>query len=175
VIRFLSCEPLLGPLRFPTGALSGYCGTPCNDLLMDYGCECSNHQGEDKQHGPWPRLHWIIGGGESGQGNKPRRTKAGWARDLRDQCAQDGIPYFWKQWGEWEPFNRVLTKSGGKYIAASDGREVTTDEVMKYAHFIRDDDGWLKVGKKASGKLLDGVDYSEIPEPIKPGEQLVLC
>lgn len=96
VLRFLSGEPLLGPLRFPTGALSGYCGTPCDDLLQDYGCECSDKQGED-QPGPLPRIGWIIGGGESG--TKPRKTEIDWFRQLRDQCEAEGASFFMKQMG----------------------------------------------------------------------------
>lgn len=173
VLRFLSCEPLLGPLRFPTGVLSGFCGAPCEDLLLYGSCECSGCRGEDKP-GPWPRIGWIIGGGESGQGDKPRRTSPQWARGLRDDCERNNVPFFWKQWGEWEPFNRVRVKGGGKHIAASDGREIAGAEIMRYPHYILEDDGWLRVGKKAAGNLLDRVLHIEIPEPIKPGQQLTL-
>jgi protein gp37 len=62
-VRFLSIEPLLGPL--PPLALDG--------------------------------IHWVIVGGESGP--KARLMQAEWVRPIRDQCIQDEIPFFFKQWG----------------------------------------------------------------------------
>jgi protein gp37 len=64
VVRFLSCEPLLGPV----------------DLS------------------PWiSQLHWVISGGESGQGARP--LDLDWVRALREQCQEAGIAYFFKQVG----------------------------------------------------------------------------
>lgn len=73
-IRFLSCEPLLGPL----GAI---------DLSG---------------------IHWVIGGGESGSGY--RRCDRSWAEELLDNCAAQGVPFFWKQWGGRTP------KAGGREL-----------------------------------------------------------
>lgn len=69
--RFLSAEPLLAPIDL-TGWLS---------------CR--------KCH----PLHWVIVGGESGPHS--RSMHPDWARSLRDQCADAGIPFFFKQWGEY--------------------------------------------------------------------------
>ena len=63
VIKFLSLEPLLGPLP---------------DL---------NFEGID----------WVIAGGESGPGARP--MEADWAREIRDQCVEAGVPFHFKQWG----------------------------------------------------------------------------
>lgn len=63
IVRFLSLEPLLGPL--PKLDLSG--------------------------------IHWVIVGGESGP--KARRIDPEWVIDLRDQCNQAAVPFFFKQWG----------------------------------------------------------------------------
>ena len=76
-VRFLSCEPLLGPLP---------------DLSLD-------------------GINWVIAGGESG--GKARRMDQAWVEDLRDQCGQAGVPFFFKQWGGRTP------KSGGRSL---DGR-----------------------------------------------------
>ena len=46
-------------------------------------------------------LHWVVVGGESGA--KARPMQAEWPAALRDQCASLGIPYLFKQWGEWAP------------------------------------------------------------------------
>lgn len=67
-IRFLSCEPLLGPIEFPL---------PCKDSVF------------------WGGLHWVITGGESGPGY--RLMDIAWAQSLRAQCAAAGVPFFMKQ------------------------------------------------------------------------------
>lgn len=81
-VRFLSCEPLLGPL--PGLSLDG--------------------------------IGWVIAGGESGPNARP--MDPAWAEDLRDQCAQAQVPFFFKQWGGRTP------KAGGREL---DGR--TWDEM----------------------------------------------
>jgi len=65
-VRFLSCEPLLGPLDL-------------RDVL-----------------GP-TAVNWVIAGGESGHGARP--MDPAWALDIRDQCSDVGVPFFFKQWG----------------------------------------------------------------------------
>lgn len=57
-------------------------------------------------------VHWVIAGGESGPG--ARILNIEWARDIRDQCARQGVAFFFKQWGGIRP------KSGGREL---DGRE----------------------------------------------------
>ena len=56
-------------------------------------------------------IHWVIAGGESGPGARP--VKAGWLRELRDQCQAQCVPFFFKQWGGRTP------KAGGNIL---DGR-----------------------------------------------------
>lgn len=60
-------------------------------------------------------IHWVIGGGESGAGARP--VDIAWARELRDLCENEGVSFFWKQWGG------NTAKSGGREL---DGR--TWDE-----------------------------------------------
>jgi protein gp37 len=57
-------------------------------------------------------IHWIIVGGESGP--KHREMKVEWVRDIREQCSNGGVAFFFKQWGGRKP------KSGGRSL---DGRE----------------------------------------------------
>jgi len=80
-VRFLSCEPLLGPIRF--AAVPGFnkCGSAGWDLIRNL---------------------WVIAGGESGPGARPMHPD--WARSLRDQCAAAGVPFLFKQWGVWKPW-----------------------------------------------------------------------
>jgi protein gp37 len=57
-------------------------------------------------------IHWVIAGGESGPRARPMNVE--WAREVRDQCAEQGVSFFFKQWGGIRP------KTGGR---ALDGRE----------------------------------------------------
>jgi protein gp37 len=102
-IRFLSAEPVLGPIDLrPTLAA---------------------HPGQ---------IHWVIFGGESGnhltkpevnekrglcvrgaKGWEPRPDRVGWAREMRDACVDNGVTFFFKQWGG------PRSTSGGKLL---DGR-----------------------------------------------------
>jgi protein gp37 len=42
-------------------------------------------------------IHWVIVGGESGRGARPMKRE--WVVSIRDQCANSGVPFFFKQWG----------------------------------------------------------------------------
>ena len=121
VVRFLSCEPLLGPVELPGGA------------SIDGDADDSI-----------PGIHWIIVGGESGP--KARPMHPAWARSLRDQSQRAGVPFFFKQWGEWEPGEgRLIPTFGGKFRQWRDGQTV-----------------W-RVGKKEAGRLLDGRTWDDVP------------
>ncbi|RWH33848.1 DUF5131 family protein, partial [Mesorhizobium sp.] len=107
-IRFISAEPLLGPIdftkirRFPDLAkefihsLAGrmwtdQTGLPNPDPAWAFPGQrfCDGDRGID----------WIIVGGESGPNARP--MSPAWARSIRDQCAGACVPFFFKQWGEW--------------------------------------------------------------------------
>jgi protein gp37 len=88
-VRFISAEPLLGPLE----------GLDLDDI------------------------NWLIAGGESGPGH--RRVDEAWLVELRDRCGEEGVAFFFKQWGG------ARAKSGGR--------------------------------------LLDGVEWSDMPTPIAAG------
>ena len=42
-------------------------------------------------------MHWVIVGGESGPGARPMKKE--WVISVRDQCQENGVPFFFKQWG----------------------------------------------------------------------------
>jgi protein gp37 len=90
--RFLSCEPLLGPVD-----LTNLCSPDANT----HGWSAiwkGNAIGR-----AW--IDWVIVGGESGPNARPMHPD--WARSLRDQCQAEGVPYFFKQWGEWVPTSGI--------------------------------------------------------------------
>lgn len=67
-------------------------------------------------------IHWVIVGGESGK--DARAMDPDWVRSIRDQCIAQGVPFFFKQWGEWSPWNDGMSRIG-KHAAGRllDGRE----------------------------------------------------
>lgn len=67
-------------------------------------------------------IGWAIAGGESGRGARPCHPD--WVRSLRDQCAAAGVPFFFKQWGEWAPGDGdEMLREGKKQAGALlDGR-----------------------------------------------------
>jgi len=156
-VRFLSCEPLLGPVL-----------PPLRKVKHDLKCECKG-TGFVGDNGPGirgneeympcdasqPEIHWVICGGESG--TKARPMHPDWARSLRDQCHAADAPFFFKQWGEWGPLEGsgaglptpIQFWRGGEWLNG-----ITTEDT---AHVVR-------IGKKAAGRLLDGREWNEFPE-----------
>jgi protein gp37 len=65
----------------------------------------------------WPAIDWVVCGGESGRGARPMLAE--WARELRDHCADRGVPYFFKQWGDASPGRQIGAHHGGDLL---DGR-----------------------------------------------------
>lgn len=106
-------------------------------------------------------LHWVVVGGESGPGARPMHPE--WARSLRDQCAAAGVAYLFKQWGEWQPTEVV---PGGDI--GGDMRKGLVEIVKPHGEnngrFERGDVLMRRVGKKAAGRLLDGVQHDGYPE-----------
>lgn len=99
-VRFLSCEPLLGPV----------------DLRL-FDCWLPEDHYEACE-----RLHWVICGGESGP--KARPMHPDWARSLRDQCVAAGVAFHFKQWGEFGP--RIVNPP----VMTAAGMEFPDKEIM---------------------------------------------
>jgi protein gp37 len=136
-VRFLSIEPLLGPITLPRthcdhGSLPGPGGVG--------GVMCPDCRGA---RDGCMRLHWVIAGGESGPHARPAHL--GWFRSLRDQCAAAGVAFHFKQHGEWAPG------------CGPDGEGPQRHRWLDGAYST-------KVGKAAAGRLLDGVEHNGFPE-----------
>jgi protein gp37 len=168
-VRFLSCEPLLGPVdlglergwcracgKLTGGSIFGHCDDPSSP------CFAGEVLVQD-----W--LHWIIAGGESGPRARPMHPD--WARSLRDQCAAAGVPFFFKQWGEWAPHRPVAggnlaadVRSGRVTVVHPSGRSDV--EVFEATGGRNTEPGTryvARVGKKAAGRLLDGQAHDGMP------------
>lgn len=215
-IRWISAEPLLGPLDIGRWAATAevnckqckqsfwlHNADPCEHkdgggwtLACPHcgGCRCKPAWTEadsrtmdmeppadwiDREVGRFTKVHptipiksgldWVVAGGESGPGARPMHPD--WARSLRDQCAAAGVPFLFKQWGEWVP-----------QVGAVDGWTIPDDpEISRIDHRDWEDDRWgepyrpmwcddidddtvSRVGKKAAGRLLDGVEHNGFPE-----------
>lgn len=129
-VRFISAEPLLGPINLDEFIKYGACG----DCDCDHGCQ-----------GAGPGLGWVIVGGESGREARPMHPD--WARSLRDQCTSAGMPFLFKQWGEFRPAPSYVPRPSRAWQ--------------------RDFEKWgmSHVGKKAAGRELDGRTWDQYPEP----------
>jgi len=150
-VRFVSAEPLLGPIRFEhlsgTACLAtpGSCcrGTAYVDSLRGIqACERAGAFAFPGKTGMPKGLDWIICGGESGPNARPMHPD--WARSVRDQCQAAGVPFFFKQWGHWCP-----------------------DEKLEHPHISRvlfeDAPPLAPLGKARAGRLLDGREWNEMP------------
>ncbi|MDZ5448894.1 phage Gp37/Gp68 family protein [Labrys sp. ZIDIC5] len=118
-IRFVSFEPLLGPIE-----------------NIDF-----------------TGIHWAIVGGESGHGARPMHPT--WERSIRLQCADAHVAYLGKQWGQWAHMpERAHFKEGARveWQRVPSGVDGVRPALM------------FKVGKKAAGRLFDGVERNGVPE-----------
>lgn len=150
-VRFLSCEPLLGPAD-----LTEYLPEECLD--------CDDYMRLHREEGAMihddPQIHWVIAGGESGPHARPMHPE--WARSLRDQCQAAGVPFLFKQWGEWLPIGQDINHIIG--MGQNQGKYRSSDA---WRH-LSDHNDAAKVGKHNAGRLLDGVEWNQFPDEVQP-------
>lgn len=137
-VRFLSCEPLLGLLD-----MNAYLPKPCSCPPGPAPDETPWHVAPCEAGGE--AIEWVIAGGESGP--KARPMSAHWPRVIRDQCEAAGVPFLFKQWGEYRPASitepHVLVERGDGSLGAM-----------------------RKVGKKEAGRLLDARTWDGFPASV---------
>lgn len=151
VVRFLSMEPLLGPVDL---------GGPVRSALF------SGKIAIDGGDGTKP-ISLVILGGESGPGARPMHPD--WVRGLRDQCIAAGVAFHFKQWGDWQAaldreredpdwradYSRRFADGGKtKWLNLEGGCGFHGERF----HVM------CRVGKKAAGRLLDGRTWDQMPE-----------
>jgi len=152
-VRFVSCEPLLGPVDltrlYGQISIGGHADLTVDGLNGRYAAAWCGRDTLTKK--PLNeigagKLDWVICGGESGPGARPMHPD--WARSLRDQCQAAGIKYFFKQWGEWAPDCFCTTKEAHKTIERPQPGHIGC---------------MFRCGKQRAGRLLDGVEWNEYP------------
>lgn len=142
-VRWVSVEPMLGPV----------------DLEKTSNLEPRDCSAEWLEH-----LDWVVCGGESGHGARPMHPD--WVRSLRDQCQAAGVPFLFKQWGEWAPFyDRDVEDPDWRNIPEQNYSSLRRLNLAGGEGFHGDRVVYCrKVGKKAAGRLLDGRTWDEFPE-----------
>jgi len=128
-------EPLLGPVNLdavPVG--EGHVDALIGDrYLLDRRGRMAPISGP-----AWRPLDWVIAGGEAGAGARP--TDPDWVRGLRDQCVAAGVPFLFRQWGEWAPDPE--DKSGYRMV---------------------------RLGRRNAGRLIDGRSWNQMPAGMHRG------
>jgi len=94
-VRFVSVEPMLSAVNLTQITIDE--ARYVNALTGEHWLR----DGFDKELEPLQRIDWIICGGETGPGARPCHPD--WIRSLRDQCQESGVPFFFKNWGQWFP------------------------------------------------------------------------
>ncbi|MDZ4382829.1 MAG: phage Gp37/Gp68 family protein [Parvibaculum sp.] len=178
-MRFVSCEPLLGPVILEEAwhgesALNsecwGECGWCVNGLPPLHNC----YNNLESLYTDRSGLDEVICGGESGAHARPMHPD--WARSLRDQCADAGVPFFFKQWGEWLPWE----PEQGPCWKSQNGRSEDSHNLFPTdfdsqtrwndgLDHVADGEGqaaFERVGKKAAGAALDGREHREVAAQV---------
>jgi protein gp37 len=172
-LRFVSIEPMLGPIDLTRVCVDNHAtlGTYL-DALRGHRWDESAYSGGgpplESDPPDFRGIDWVISGGESGPNARPAHPN--WLRSLRDQCAAAGVPFLFKQWGEYIPGELSphpdypddavsawrLDQRGRRWHNLSEGiRPMIEWEPVKF----------IKVGKKSAGRLLDGLTHNGFPSP----------
>ena len=162
--RFVSYEPALGKIN-----LRPIIGPHCHCDSSSSPSPCDEYSNAGRCSNTPSRIDWIICGGESGPNARPMHPD--WARSVRDQCQQAGVPFFFKQWGEWSPetiiteykniclFNKNENGDNPVYM-----RDLGDDRADDWCDAFTSDDTFMyRIGKKRAGRLLDGREWNEVP------------
>lgn len=180
-VRFLSIEPMLGRIDLSRWLV---CPNALDGLSMDpstgaYEC-CTNCDWT----GVIGSIDWVIVGGESGPAARPMHPD--WARCLRDQCAAAGVPFFFKQWGEWAPVCEMTEEQTDacyhpapinrpdasrrlrrkQCVLHADGHRFDGEAMFRPPAFEQGRRAMtmFAIGKKRAGRLLDGVTHDAMPQ-----------
>ena len=163
-VRFLSCEPLLGPVDLASMNYCANCFGLADPMKQQDGSHwCAGCESEmpgyvlDPCLENYEGVNWVIAGGESGP--KARPMNPDWARGLRDQCVGAGVPFLFKQWGEWVRDAEISHEAQMGRVSAVPTQVVSFGDGDP-TNFRR----MYRVGKLKAGRLLDGVEWNGFPE-----------
>lgn len=178
-VRFVSVEPMLGPVD-----ITPWLGPVHADAI---GADWRREDVPAIQMGesvfpaadshPWhDGLNWVICGGETGPGSRPMHPA--WVLSLRDQCKAAGVPFFFKSWGDWQPISQMQPNGDDDLYHPAPANNPEAVRKCKVATSVLQLDGTVKnewpvgamqvfrVGKKAAGNLINGVQWHELPREV---------
>ena len=156
-VRFLSMEPLLGPVNLNQVRYNGILDIDTLNGLAGWPTPHENFLTSKA----WP-IEWVIVGGESGHGARPMHPD--WVRSIRQQCDVANVPFLFKQWGKYVPLAqndhtpykavRSLVTETGEHLSVKEGLIAGEPNMIIVAN----------MGKKKSGRMLDGRTWDEFPQ-----------
>lgn len=166
-VRFISYEPALAPVDLTF--IEELPPSPPYGPGVWLNCLTGHVIGPDDLTDR--RVHWVIAGGESGPRARPPHPD--WFRSVRDQCSAAGVPFFFKQWGQWAPDwtfpppsvppCRVVLRNGRSCVDDRASCEALARELgHEWSHYHPHT--MYRVGKRSAGALLDGREHFEWPE-----------
>jgi protein gp37 len=160
-VRFVSIEPMLGPIDLTMIPVPGSKDPVAMNVL-------------NRRSVFAPHIHWVICGGESGPNARPMHPD--WVRNLRDQCQEAGASFFFKQWGEF-----IVPEDGTQTcrVCGCTNNNACIDDFGDGCYWVEPDlcsecvakpvpEGdrpvkYWRVGKKAAGRILDGREHNDLP------------
>lgn len=178
-VRGVSYEPALGPVYFrPYFSRFDHCP---EDVQEDGCAGCPGTGKGDCQAVMTPGIDWIIMGGEAG-GTNPRPMHPYWARKTRDDCADAGVAFMFKQWGDWGPGSVMITTGKRVFRMFTSKRQwVAKGDTWVNGGACLDRSGKVlmrggdfdsaefpvavvhRLGKAKAGHLLDGQEHLDVP------------
>lgn len=184
-VRFVSCEPLLGPVDLEAHLREPHWWCPACEAEVD-PTRVTYNERHDLCGAPAEErggIDWVTCGGEILPGARPIHPD--WVRNLRDQCQMARVPFLFKQWGNWRPEHTSTTDEimNGEttcpvcgctesnpcegmchWIIDRDERDRCSRCVNIKSHEWPDGSYSYRVAKKTAGRLLDGREWNEYPE-----------
>ncbi|AAL49582.1 unknown [Sinorhizobium phage PBC5] len=162
----ISAEPLLEGLRLRRLHVRGdiWLDALTGHYLRKVGRTFETiYQANGNSPGPLPGLDWVIAGGESGKLARPMHPE--WVRGIREACSATGVPFLFKQWGEWKPVSEMGAAEVAELRRSSKIERL--EDVRPAQSFLEAPNGQMdfyKVGKAKSGRTLDRRIYNDFPK-----------
>ncbi len=146
-VRWISAEPLLGPIDLRHLQPEGV--TEIDALAGTHGV-LRPHSGLNRS------IDWVVVGGESGPGARPMHPD--WPRQILNHCLITGVPFLFKQWGDWRPGEGATPREKGIIIGGNGHARALGGESL-----YPDDHIMELAGKKVAGRQLAGREWDEMP------------
>lgn len=174
-VRFLSCEPLLGPIDLERAMCT--CPWPEDAARTRHNLACPADTRRPTDQRRFGHLHWVIVGGESGPGARP--CNVNWIGGIAETCRDAGVPVFVKQLGSWPAVEQPITTERISHTECVDksgrGVAISGDSKDGFFAFADGESTWqscsvdyvrsLRVLKRLNDRK--GGDPSEWPEDLR--------